>query len=53
MALDERERPLPEIAAEELDRIGAEPAVGDLRVHRAEIGFVVHVACAVLERWIL
>src|SRR5689334_16842184 len=52
-SLHERWRAVPEIAAEDRDRAGAEPAVEDARVHRAEVGFEAHVAAAVLERGVL
>ena len=41
---------LAEIAAEQLRRIGAQPAVDHLRVDRSEVGFEVHVAGVVFER---
>src|SRR3989442_2624110 len=44
---------LAEVPVQQRGGIGAEPAVDDARVHRPEIGFVVHVAGVVLERRVL
>ncbi len=41
---------IPEVAAKNRGRIGAEPAIDDARINRAEIGFVPHVGGVVLQR---
>src|SRR4029077_2915684 len=50
---DEVEARFPEVAVQQLERVAAEPAVDHAGVHRSEIGFVVDVAVAVLERRVL
>ena len=48
--LDECERRIPEVSAENRHGIGAEPAIDDLGVDRSEVGLEPHVVALVLER---
>src|SRR5437870_1898722 len=52
LSLYERQGSFAEVAVQQLRRVGAEPSVDHLRVHRPEVGFHADVARCVLERWV-